>query len=301
MESAGRIEPSDVTITSPDQFHKAILSDDCGPVKILLQVRTDGSLRRLSDTLNDNLANESSKSLAQILKSPGISSKQRLLLAYTIAKSFWQLYGSSWTRTSWTTETIQLLSEDNKNDILYSSPFLDFSTQHPDCSLAEEPLREPSYIIHKYPRILGLAIILLEIAGERKASCQATSQPLQADTGFSNLPIKIAIDMKRIHNALRDPEWPDIDITGVRDAYKTILEQCASQTPFQQAKNADERRRVLYRMVVRPLKELLKDLKWLDDPVAPVKEVNHPASYIKGPSEFLSHQPGYVLVSYFRS
>jgi hypothetical protein len=185
MESAGRIEPSDVTITSPDQFHKAILSDDCGPVKILLQVRTDGSLRRLSDTLNDNLANESSKSLAQILKSPGISSKQRLLLAYTIVKSFWQLYGSSWTRTSWTTEMIQLLSEDNKNDILYSSPFLDFSTQHPDCSLTEEPLREPSYIIHKYPRILGLAIILLEIAGERKASCQATSQPLQADTGLA--------------------------------------------------------------------------------------------------------------------
>jgi hypothetical protein len=118
---------------------------------------------------------------------------------------------------------------------------------------------------------------------------------------ISNLPIKIAIDMKRIHNALRDPEWPDIDIIGVRDAYKTILEQCVSQTPFQQAKTADERRRVLYRLVVRPLKELLKDLKWLDDPVAPVKEVNRQASYIKGPSEFLSHQAGYVLVSYFRS
>jgi hypothetical protein len=110
-----------------------------------------------------------SVSITEVLTNSKLSKKMRLRLSYVIAKAVWQYYDTDWMSKEWTREDIKFMLE---RDDYYDKP----------CLFADEPFLSPSFHlkqfsatvddveattmpgrIHRFPKILALAILLLEI------------------------------------------------------------------------------------------------------------------------------------------
>jgi hypothetical protein len=265
----------------------ALIKRRVGPAKICLKPRA-GKILQLRDPagIDDDIAPKQSIPLAEVLQRHDLVDKRKLLIAYTLAKSFWQFYSSDWMGSRWTTNSLQFFPERRDNDddehnksdhILYESPYFSLSTQKEESLLSAEFLETQS-VVHRYPRVLALGIILLEIGRQRRVRNEALQHRHgNLDNGAATPEEKINTDLNEIRSALKRGNSPKFNLQGeVRNTYKIVLENCSDPKLFElDAANQpglgengtltmEERRAIIYKRIVYPLRLVLEKLGWID-------------------------------------
>ena len=104
------------------------------------------------------------KSLSSVLKNYDLTPKDKVMLAYAIAWSYWQYYDSELMRTRWKSDSIWFMPKEDARDredqlllcAYLSFPFGILSDTAPDF-LSDELLN------HRCPRIFDIGVLLLEI------------------------------------------------------------------------------------------------------------------------------------------
>ncbi|KAF3000401.1 hypothetical protein E8E14_001268 [Neopestalotiopsis sp. 37M] len=183
------------------------------------------------------LLRSSSVSLAKLLQVTKLDSKMRLLLSYTIAKAFWQFYGSDWMQEEWTKDTVHFMFEKSSTvpkGILINEPFLSAQFGKTAC-----PDRENEMRIHQFPNILALGIMLIEIElgisleERHKPDCHGTDgRPIvNADliTALDTFDNELQNAYSLLKNAIKTCLKPDRfyehqnDVASLREALMKLI------------------------------------------------------------------------------
>ncbi|KAF5535540.1 thermostable alkaline protease precursor [Fusarium mexicanum] len=246
-----------------------------GPAKVRVKVSGKTLLQyRDLGSLDDDLAHEHSITLADMLKHQQLGSKKKLIIAYILARSFWQYYNSDWMCSDWSAESVQFFQErtgddhDAKGDsVLSSSPYFSFSFGGNDPLLDNEYLATIC-VVHRYPRVLALAKLLYTIGRKKHREGKVHS----GKRGCVSTVEQISNECNDIKRGLARKTWPDITLQPeVQQTYKAIVENCIDPKLFEPTGNStgdmtvDERRSILHKKVVYPLQALLQKLNWVDD------------------------------------
>lgn len=208
--------------------------------------------------------------LHQAFKTRHMSRKTRCILAYTLAKSVWQYYGSDWMKYPWTRENIHLLDDEvvqqdfSSHSYLFR-PYLAANFQGGAKRVSE--YIEGEMLWHRYPQVLALGILLIEVA--KGKPFEIPGIPLDYSKDSINCYIKsamVALEKDSLFERKED------DFDSYREAVEGCLRfgqffdlPCISgqQQPSERDNSLQEHRAVIYRKVVQPLKELLKGTRWL--------------------------------------
>jgi len=103
-----------------------------------------------------------SVSLADILGSVELQDRdRRLLLSYLLSKAVWQFYHSELVPEHWTKHAVQFMRQEK--DLLDNRPFLSAELEALVSSRRMADLASPPRSTHKFPKILALGVLLLEI------------------------------------------------------------------------------------------------------------------------------------------
>jgi hypothetical protein len=245
-----------------------------GTVCIRLKVR-DGRLHQLfqADAADRRVVEAPSISLSQVLELEKILSKGRILLAYILAKSVWRYYASDFMRIRWSTESIHFMREyrlDPDKDIDQekidpSSPFFAFQPMEIDRNESTEHCQTFS-VLHRYPRVLALGIMLVEIC--RKKPKKAAYEP-------RSLEAHINTDFTIYNEVAGSTHWPALDVRNdeIRNRYRAVVQSCLNPKVFHVSasmatshSDVDIRRDILYKHVVFPLEQLWSELGIIDQP-----------------------------------
>ncbi|KAK4168330.1 hypothetical protein QBC43DRAFT_310098 [Cladorrhinum sp. PSN259] len=288
-------DPNVETVIHTPKDFCSLLQKRAGPAKICLQAHdTEISELRNRLVLDDDIAHEQSISLDRVLRDHDPVAKKRLLLAYMLAKSFWQYYDSDWMNVRWTTTAVQFFHEprvdddnDDDNDdnddaeagLLDESPYLTISLhsdQNQSSALLSAEHLPTESVVHRYPRLLALGTLLLEIGRKKRrrdatSTCQGRSQK-EVET----IEERISTDLNDILSALRRKTWPKLDIQEeARQTCRIVLKNCSNPKLFDEEPvssasagengmhTIEERRAIIYRRIVYPLKHLLEKLGWV--------------------------------------
>lgn len=129
--------------------------------------------------------------LTSVLRNYDLTPKDKVMLAYAIARSYWQYYDSELMRVKWTSDTIWFMPEKDSRG---------HEGQLPLCAYLSFPFGVPSnttpdilyenLLNHRCPRIFDIGVLLLEI-GLGKPFRTGNRRDMIAQ---SNLNHKIAID-----------------------------------------------------------------------------------------------------------
>lgn len=207
----------------------------------------------------------------------------KLVLGYIISRSFWQYYDSPWMNIRWSSDTIHFFSEmrpylneagdwnmDVKDTALYASrPYyvVDFDD---DTGRFLEYCDEYS-VIFRYPRLLALSMMLLEIGRGECLSIGTTTIGAGLNKNWDLAQQLLA----------RPKAWGDFDYPDFRHA----ISNCLDRTLFEDAgRDADDdlavtnRKAALHEYVVLPLERLLKNLGYWDElyDVGPIESQGPP-------------------------
>ena len=250
-----------------------ILGQSLGAVCIRLKL-VDGHLHQLTqvDEADQRVVPIPSISLSRVLAHEDISTKGRILLSYILAKSVWRYYDSSFMRIEWTTDSIHFMHErrlDPRTDsdsakVDPSSPF--FAMPSPElgsCVSVEQ--YQTGDVLHHFPRVLALGVILAEIG--RKT-------PTTAALDSGSPKAKINDDLNSYKRVLKSPGWPALDVRNeeIRIRLRDAVGVCFDPKVFNVASTGkgqtvvDARREVIYQRVVFPLEQLCNELGIIGKP-----------------------------------
>ncbi|KAF2227800.1 peptidase S8/S53 domain-containing protein [Elsinoe ampelina] len=253
-----------------------ILNSDIGPAVSTLQL-DDDARPELVDGVIEGYALHPTDGvpLHQILNDYDMSTKMRLVLAYSLAASFWQYYASSWMTTWWSCDSILffkhvatgIVSGESDYTLYAHSPYFkaDF-TEHDIV-----PEHYDGQVFHRFPYILALGKLLVDL-GHQRILVPSDSPP---GISFDKL---INGDAARCRQVLcNDMAWPHFPVVNkssiLRSKYRAIVKRCFDPcSPLLQDSKADHRdaeprckRSALYDEIVQPLWQLLKVSGWAHD------------------------------------
>jgi hypothetical protein len=250
-----------------------LLNQRIGPAKLRLKVQ-DERLQRLheADRTDQVLLPIPSVSLAQVLRRYDLSMKMKMSLAFTLAQSVWQYYDSDWMRTSWTPETIQFMLErsaqGNHPSVYIHKPC--FYVRFQDSTECIPERFDIQNIVHKYPRLLGLGLLLVNIG--RTSYLEGSSNRTQNEVEKRNDDY-----MTGWLTIERDQDWPDLGSADaarlrLRTVYKAVTQSCfdmnifrdvpSSTNPRDESVEIEEHRKILYERVVWPLQKIIDEMGW---------------------------------------
>jgi hypothetical protein len=209
------------------------------------------------------------ESLSYILSNGNLDIEHKITLAYAVARACWQFYTSDLMHARWTSDDIWLMPIDShsRNQIPLRA-FVSFPFDQRNPSPAE--YLEMGDYTHRYPRILFLGIILLEIGlGEPLGlePFKSSNLSLVAHTNKAHFKARM-----RVHEFKKMP-WVDFSYQKV---FVEAIENCLDSQNFKNMRKAPrkwqgrdqpgskqppiaatpvpmERRDALYRKVVAPL------------------------------------------------
>ncbi|KAI9043960.1 5'-methylthioadenosine/S-adenosylhomocysteine nucleosidase family protein [Aspergillus affinis] len=180
-----------------------------------------------------------------------LSKRVKVTLAYTIARSVWQYYSSSWMATPWTLENIHLIKEltIESSHIRPHPYFVTELSKHADqirdfCTADD--------LLHMYPNVLALAIILLQIATQQLFGSESLDCPWSATT----------------INDYYEWAWTTANQCALKlnvgEIYERVVNNCLDPDLFQDApldtvipeSNLDTRLSIIYDKIVKPLRDL---------------------------------------------
>lgn len=243
-----------------------------------------------------------SKSLSSVLQDRKMSRKAKCILAYTLARSVWQYYGSDWMNTPWTHENIHFLDDHGSRNQAAAKPFYCCRPYLvPQFAKAESDIPEfceGDSVMHKYPKVLALGILLIEIAkGELLEACKI-SRSYDNDSINEHF---ISAWSSLTHGILGE----DDDYTTYKDAVKKCLDfDLFVDAPYipgesRPEESLKERRAILYAKVVSPLRKLLEGTGWLSE-LDEIKQepISHPGMQLTPKANISSTQATQDLESY---
>ncbi len=159
-----------------------------------------------------------------------LTPKDKVMLSFAIARSFWEFYGSEMMTAPWCSEDIWLMPQKHKHqtnsDSLELRPFINFPFgQDP---LGPDEFLELDDLTHTFPRILSLGIILLEIGRGEKLGLL----PLTANQNLQQLRDSVNdahSDASSQLLALRNEVW---DMCRYKRAFDLAVSNCLDHTKF---------------------------------------------------------------------
>ncbi|KAK2800229.1 hypothetical protein FQN50_008193 [Emmonsiellopsis sp. PD_5] len=198
--------------------------------------------------------------LGKALEYFGMRHGMRPVLAYILAKSVWEYYSSDWMNALWASNTIYFMEEEDENGTVshFCKPYklIEFSNEDEDVT----ECRATVGMMHKYPRILALGILLIELA---------TGKPIfRGDTYMKEWSARTANEeLGSLKKILKTAVFAD-DCKFPR--YKNVVERCldpgifknAPSNPERPQENIEKRRRIIYQEIVDPLRQLIEGTGW---------------------------------------
>ncbi|KAF7530971.1 hypothetical protein G7054_g9332 [Neopestalotiopsis clavispora] len=211
------------------------------------------------------LLRSSSISLAELLQVTELDSKMRLLLSYTLAKAFWQFYGSDWMQEEWTKDTVHFMFEKSSSvpkGILVNEPFLAAQFGKTAC-----PNRENEMRIHQFPNILALGIMLIEI--ELGISLEERHKP--DCYGTDGRPI-VNADLITALNTF------DSELQNAYSPLKNAIKACLKPDRFYEHQNdVVSLREALMKLIVDPIQQMYM-IAWEHPDTSTVQPISFPTS-----------------------
>ncbi|KAK8099657.1 subtilisin-like protein [Apiospora kogelbergensis] len=238
--------------------------------------------------LQQRVRSDPSLPLRVILDTYRLSNKMKLILCYIIARSFWQYYDSPWMSTAWSNESIHFLLETSTTSqpegLLYASkPYFAITFEN-----SEQYFQEycDSYsVIFRYPRILALCTLLLEIM---------RGQAFEPDS-FDTAEARINARWDLAIRTLEDPsQWNNFEYTDFRSALgKSLMSKTFDVASARTGSGRNDlkhdlghRRTILYDVLIEPLHNLLNFLGFEDalDCIEPMRPSERGRYYSDPPS-----------------
>lgn len=181
------------------------------------------------------------------------------VLAYILAKAVWYYYDSEWVSMGITKNSVYFMGETLDDDVSYfCKPYL--SAQLPPYgSHPTIECRQIVGMIHRYPRILALGIMLVEIATGRRF--EAEGHPDHWDPKTTNqqlLSLQKHLNSGDFHEDCRFPRYK----AAVSKCLDPMLFRNAPFNPKKPSENLEQRRSILYSQVVDPLRQLMEGTGW---------------------------------------
>ncbi|KAH6845818.1 hypothetical protein B0I37DRAFT_398947 [Chaetomium sp. MPI-CAGE-AT-0009] len=199
-----------------------LISSRCGS---LLCFKSAGDhlmvLRKATDLVSQhNVKHDASPGLhlGQVLDRFNMRHGMRPVLAYILAKAAWYYYDSEWTSMG--------MSKDN--EVVYF------------CKPQMVECRQVVGMIHRYPRVLALGIMLME------------GRPDHLQKHLNN---------GEFHEDCRFPRYR----AAVTKCLDPMLFRNAPYNPNKPTENLDQRRSILYNEIVDPLRQLIEGTGWDDE------------------------------------
>jgi hypothetical protein len=201
--------------------------------------------------------------LGTVLETYHLTAKMKVTLAYIIARSIWRFYDSDWMNPAWSRESIHFMQEPLPNDqttiALYAcKPY--FSVRFMDVASNDGEFSDLDGKIHRYPRVLALGILLIEIG----LGC-SFQRVFSSQNPNVNADWLAARDISKNSKA-----WSSFDYSTYRTAVENcldrgIFEKAAftnGQTAEQYKRGLEQRRAILYERVIYHLELLVKGTGW---------------------------------------
>ncbi|KAF6795401.1 putative subtilisin [Colletotrichum sojae] len=254
--------PAKTRVVKPEEF--------CGLIKTKWASRIccrvqDSELHQLYDGLPlvENVDSGPSKSLRRLLEIGRLSNRMKMVLAFIVARSFWQYYDSPWMDSPWSSDSIHFLPElvvedehDQPSVALYASkPY--FAVQFLQHAGESVEYCSAFGVVYRYPRLLALCIILLEIGRGQSLTTE--------DHGSveANLNANWTL-AKRLTNKNRT--WGDFDYPHYRQAILGCLNyNYSKQAGASIETNVFARKAAVYEAVLQPLEKLVNELGFAEN------------------------------------
>ena len=238
---------------------------DYGRGRIRLRVQNEKLVQlsepdRELDEHAKRVAHLPSISLAEMLQSYRMTSKNKILLAYVLARSVWQFYNSDWMKAQWSPDCIHFMWEQASNT---KQRTVDPGYPYLACTIDESPGEDSiefcskHSVYHRYPLILALGVLLIRI-------CQ--NQPLNTPRHDEALETQVNTDFFYGQDVLEDESWPELDLNvQAKKTYKNVVKACLNHETFKQTGESDipNRREILWKVAVYPLARLAAAMGWL--------------------------------------
>ncbi|KAF2849634.1 hypothetical protein T440DRAFT_479816 [Plenodomus tracheiphilus IPT5] len=236
--------------------------------------------------------------LSDLIGCEKLTEKMKLSLSFLLVRTFWQYCNSDWMRDDWSKESVHFMLDkvDNTSKVIsVHEPFLRARFNKADhIDTSQEPSKRGKASVqrrkalkrggkiramtatHRYPKLLALGIMLLEIELDRKLETLAT--PDEEESNIITLRHGMATDV--LNNPLL---WPS---KGVWTIVKESIKICVEAGSDVLGGSEQDLRHNFYRRVVRPFKAFL-EAAWSDadyqtmDPVT-LENAMSPASSSAG-------------------
>ncbi|ETS76363.1 hypothetical protein PFICI_11750 [Pestalotiopsis fici W106-1] len=203
-----------------------------------------------------------SHSLRDILQTHRLSNKDKLVLSYIIARSFWQYYDSQWMNRNWTSDSIHFFFKPPQNlerfpgSIYANDPYLAASFEEPLKTYDE--FAGSIDVAYKYPRVLALCTILLEIV------CGPQLERNSHDTIEQRFNDQFA---QALRYAGDNSVWHSFEYKEFREALQTCLvsktfDLATTRHGSEWAHDLEHRRKILHDNLVYPLHSLIRGLRF---------------------------------------
>ncbi len=243
----------------------SLLGMDYGRGRIRLKIQNETLIHlsepdRKLDEHAKRVAHLPSISLAEMLQNYRMTSKNKILLAYVLARSVWQFYNSDWMKAQWSPDCIHFMweqtSNTNQRAVDPGYPYLACTIDESAGDSSIEYCSKHS-VYHRYPLILALGVLLIRI-------CQ--NQPLNTPRHDEALETQVNTDFFYGQDLLENESWPDLDLNvQAKKTYKSVVKACLNHETFKQTGESDipNRREILWKVAVYPLARLAAAMGWL--------------------------------------
>lgn len=202
--------------------------------RVFLSFQDDRSLSLLKSSadLDQILQAGAGESLKSVLRHYNLTPKDKVILSYAIARSYWKYYDSEFMRTRWTSDTIWFMPEEGRKGVHKDQlpllaylpfPFGTASSSDDDEDDMASDIRHEDLRNHRCPRIFDIGVLLLEIG---------LARPFQTGhrrdrVAQANLDHKIAKDDLR---ELQDTEWDGF--TASKKHFDWAIQYCLDGANF---------------------------------------------------------------------
>lgn len=240
-----------------------VLSSRCGSLLCLQAYRDQLMVLREANDLvsGHNIQHDPSPGLhlGQILDLFNMRHGMRPVLAYILAKAVWYYYDSEWMSMGVTKNSVYFMGETVEDDVAYfCKPYL--STQlPPDGGNPTIECRQVVGMIHRFPRILALGIMLVEIATGRRFEVEG--HPDHWDPKTTNQQLLSLQKHLNSGDFYEDCQFPRYK-AAVSKCLDPMLFRNAPFNPKRPSENLEQRRSILYSQVVDPLRQLIEGTGW---------------------------------------
>ncbi|KAK1447343.1 hypothetical protein CMEL01_09182 [Colletotrichum melonis] len=209
--------------------------------------------------LGNSFAAQVGLRLGDILERFDMRYGMRPVLAYTIAKAVWLHYDSDWMSVATSSDDIFFMGEEDDGDTNYfCKPYLstdihtEFQQREPEC-------RQVIGMMHRYPRVLALGIVLVEIATRQHIYFE--SHPSTWTPKYANEVLTTLRKSLQNESFQEDCHFPRYKLAAAK-CLDPILFKNAPFNPGRPEENLEARRTILHDEIVEPLRKLIEGTGW---------------------------------------